>query len=224
MGSMYDTIKSLPLFYGINDDQVSRLVARTHFHFSRYAEGEEIITQGETTDKVKVLLSGKIRLTHRIGSEAVTVEEICLPGRMIGAERLFGINNRSPFKAEAAAETGIMSFSKEEYLTLLHSETIYMVNYINLLAARAQRPLDIILGRRFSSLTDYIACWLQILTEPKSESYGIKATLSGLNRITGIGKEELETRINELTREGLISYDGLLMTIHDRRRIIELQK
>lgn len=223
MNSMYETIMSLPLFYGINNDQVSQFVARTHLHFTRYKEGDTIMLPGEPVDEVKVVLSGNVSFIHQIENTPIAVEETCCPGRMIGVERLFGINNRSPFKAVTSTPAGIMSFTKEEYMHLLHSETIYMVNYINYLAARAQRPLDIMLARKFNTLADYVAGWLQLLTEPKSKNYLIRCSVADLHRYTNLDEDNVKAQINEMVRENLIKYEGSVMTIKDRMTLIEKQ-
>ncbi len=219
---MYETIMSLPLFYGISHDHVSRFVAKTHLSFYNYAAGEIITDPGDSSDQLLIIVSGKVRITHTKAAGALTIEEVCTRGRILGAERLFGLRLAYPFRAEALEPTGIMSFSKDEYLNLLRSETIYMVNYINFLAVRAQRPLDFVMKKNSASLLDYLAAWLLIFTEPKAESYLLRCSRKDLITLTNLDEERIVREGRQLEEMGLIRRGEGMVHILDRQSIIEL--
>ena len=222
MSSMYETIMNLPLFYGINTKQVSRFVGDTHLRFSKYDAGQTIIERGSDADELYIILSGTVDLIFANHENTLTLEERCGPGRVLCAERIFGINTKIPFKAVAAEKTSIMSFRKEEYLSLLRSETIYLVNYVNYLAARAQRPVDIFSDLRSRrTLADYFAIWLLLLTDPKSMAYTFTCPLPRLQVITDYTSEKLTSELKLLESLGYIAVEGDIIHILDRSGLIE---
>lgn len=222
MNSMYETIMSLPLFYGISTEHVSHFVGRTHLRFNNYKKGERIINAGETQDELSIILSGRAIISHINATGSIALEEVCGSGKVLGAERLFGLYKENPFTAIALEPTGVMSFSKEEYVTLLHNEPIYMMNYLNYLAVRAQRAQQLLINKTTSTIVDYIAKLLMNFTDPRGFSYRLRSSLKALSEVTNISENKILKQLYELNEKGLIRYEGEVIEVVERDKLIEM--
>lgn len=139
MATMYETIMNLPLFKGLSHEQVSAFLEKTHITFSKYSDNEKIVSAEDRADVVRCVISGKIRVAHRIGKEnTLKITELQHNNNVLGADRLFGMDTTCGFEAYAVGNVSTMEFSKEQYMGLLSSGSIYLLNYLNFLSYRAQ--------------------------------------------------------------------------------------
>ncbi|MDE6143106.1 MAG: cyclic nucleotide-binding domain-containing protein, partial [Muribaculaceae bacterium] len=132
----------LPLFKGVGKDHISLFLEKTNIGFHNYESGERIVETGDVVRMVRFIISGEVRIIHRLEEASLTVEERCGFGKVLGADRLFGMETGYPYDVVAVGKTSVMEFSKEQYINLLHSDNIYMLNFFNYLSLRAQRPVD----------------------------------------------------------------------------------
>lgn len=130
---------NLPLFKGLSHEQVSAFLEKTHITFSKYSDNEKIVSAEDRADVVKCVISGKIRVAHRIGKDnTLKITELQHNNNVLGADRLFGMDTTCGFEAYAVGNVSTMEFSKEQYMGLLSSGSIYLLNYLNFLSYRAQ--------------------------------------------------------------------------------------
>ena len=221
MASMYGTIMDLPPFKGISEDQVSAFLEKTNIEFQNLQKGETLYLEGEPCTDIKYLISGTIGRTHRLVSPRCTIKEILPAGTVFGAERLFGLNTCYADKAVAATPSSIMKFSKEQYLRLLASDEIYLMNVLNFLSLRAQRSIDSLNNIYSSSLLGHIGYWIATMTDRCSTGIEIQCNIKDLVEITGIRITDLKGQIRDLKRDGILSYTAGLFKINSRSEILE---
>ena len=148
MATMYETIMNLPLFKGLSHEQVSSFLEKTHIKFSKYSDGEKIVSAGERAREVKCIISGQVRLCHFIGNDnRLKLTELRKGNEMLGADRLFGMDTTYETDIYAVGNVSTMEFSKDQYQNLLNAGSIYLLNYLNSLSYGAQI--------RFNIFSDY---------------------------------------------------------------------
>ena len=104
MSTMYEMIMDLPLFKGVGKDQVSLFLEKTNVGFSNYNDGDTVIALGEEATMVKFVISGSVKIIHSLASCPIMIEEYCDPGRVLGADRLFGMTTGYPFWVKAVGQ------------------------------------------------------------------------------------------------------------------------
>ncbi len=206
MDSMYAMIMSLPLFKGISREQVSSFLEKTNLAFRTYHKGEVVFRPGDVCRDVRYLIGGNLELRHTCFSGRCIVVETLAAGSVIGVDRLFGLNTRFESRAECQGMVDMMWFSKEQFLQLLHSDEIYLINFLNYLSLRAQKPVDILNRFKSPRLIGYLAYWISILTERGSTGIEIEVTLDNLSLLTGISIKDLSLELVEIRQSGLGSY------------------
>ena len=216
---MYDTILSLPLFKGVSHDQLSEFLLKTNVDFIKYQAGEIFCRPGEECDEVRIIVSGTARLSMQTHSENLLITEICGNGRVLGAERLFGLNTHCRGTGTALEPVSILHFSKEQYIEALQSQRIFLINYLNYLAARAQRASDILQEGNSASLANIIYIWILALTDANAIGYEVNCTPDNLSELTNIPEKELLKQINEMKASGIVTQSGDTIFVSDRHKL-----
>lgn len=216
--TMYETIMTLPLFQGVGADHVSAFLEKTSIEFLRYSEGDVIIEAGEEVKNLKFLLSGRIRVTNKVLSGKVSVVSEFDGHEAIAPARLFGMHPHYDSTIEALDNVSVMEFSKKKYVGLLKSDSIYLMNFANILSLHIQRAAQIIPSLVRLGLSRMLAEWLVLLTSRKSE----KIMIRGVGAMEEVyGKERVWSDIEQMTTAGLVEAIEDSIIITDREALIE---
>ncbi|MDE6443105.1 MAG: cyclic nucleotide-binding domain-containing protein [Muribaculaceae bacterium] len=221
MATMYETIMDLPLFKGVGKDHVSQFLEKTPIMFCNYRDGEIISTPGEEVKMIKFIISGEVKICNTLESLDLTVVERSGSGRVLGADRLFGISTGYPFKIIAAGNTSIMQFKKEQYMNLLYSDRIYMLNFFNYLSLRAQRPTEAVSIFAEGDITGILRRMVAILTDPVAKEVSIEGTVGDLARYCGVDVDKLRNWITLIEGSGMVKREPGRLIIHSREKFLE---
>ena len=123
MASMYEMLMDLPLFKGVGKDQISNFLEKTNINFLNYHDTEILVECGDPVKMVRFVMTGRVRIIHPLKSAAISVEEIAGFGRVLGAERLFGMTTGFPYRAVSLGKTSIMEFRGQA------ESTVHMLNW-----------------------------------------------------------------------------------------------
>ncbi len=221
MSSMYEMIMDLPLFKGVSKDQVSLFLEKTHIGFQNYEIGDVLAEVGEPVNMVRFVISGDISLIHPLEGVGITIEERSGFGKVLGADRLFGMATGYPYKAVAKTKTSIMEFSKPQYVNLLHSDSIYMLNFFNYLSLRAQRPVDSTVKYCHGDIMNRICLLVSFMTEPAADEIVIRGDDAAFADYCNCDEERVCEWKNLLVMEGLADCDSSCVRIRSRRDFLD---
>lgn len=205
--TMYEKLMTLSIFKGIGMEQLSSFIEKAHLHFETYEAGELIAPVDEECDGLKCVLSGEIESVYTLsgGRGKLTVEYG--PGKVIGLGRLYGMDTHYGHAIKAVKTVGTMEFSKQQYMTLLHSNRICLINFLNILSYKGQKIEMAVRDLYNNSLTGRIATTVSLLTD--RDCLNIK--IYGIDGLIKHANVEIETYYNEelkLLRDwNLISFD-----------------
>lgn len=206
MASKYEMIMDLPLFKGVGKEQVSVFLAKTHLYFENYEPGEIIVSKGEEVTMLRFVIAGEAVISHNLCEGKITLDEICNSGIVLGADRLYGMSLGYAADVRAYTKCSVMSFSKEQYLRLLHTDSIYLINFFNFLSRRSQRPVEAISHCSSCCIRSRISLLLKILTDPTSEKFIIYSNVTDLAGYLCCRPEELRKWVKTSEGEGLLEY------------------
>lgn len=221
MATMYDIIMGLPLFKGISVEQVSRFLEKTHVEIIRYGDGEQIVRSGEVCHRLMFVISGKCLVTRRVAEGEATINQLSGCGKLLCASNLFGMERESAESAVAIGHAGVLAFSKSQYMDLLQTDPIYLLNYFNYLSFCAQRCASALSGYSQASVSRILGVWLMAFTESDSEKIWIDCNDGVLSRITGQSEGRVESSLSMLAGKKLIERREDGIRILDRSALID---
>ena len=222
MASMYEMLMDLPLFKGVGKDQISYFLEKTNIDFLNYPDSATVVDCGDPVKMIKFVISGRVRIIHPLDSASISVEEIAGFGRVLGAERLFGITTGYPYRVEALGKTSVMEFSKEQYVNLLHSDRIYILNFFNYLSLRAQRPVEAMMHYSHDDIRSRLCVLISMLTDPGSAGLAINATDEALAGYCGKTREEVSSWKGAAQEAGLITVSEGCIRIRSRMEFLDV--
>lgn len=215
MATMYETIMNLPLFKGLSHEQISSFLEKTHIRFSKFNDGEQIVSSEDNVTNVKCIISGNVRMYYKFGEEdAMSLAFTERGENILGADKMFGLDNRYGFTARARGPVSLMEFSKDQYLNQLIPGSIYLLNYLNFLSLRAQIRYRIFAdypqGGLITALRHLVSCYCSKISEDISIAFDINDLAKFMN--TDIDSATRD--ILELERKGIIKLlpDGFAIT------------
>lgn len=163
---MYDQLLNLPFFQGVTKEQLTRILEMIPFEFRTYKKGEIISQCGDTCEGAVFLISGKLRLETPVFDRRVVIKQLFEAPHTFSLHHLFGADRTARSTMVAASnKTGVMILSKADFLSVLMSNEITLINTMNMLCTKAQKQNKAI---DFSAETDPVlklASWLLAFTE-----------------------------------------------------------
>lgn len=174
--SMFETLMSLPLFKGASHEQISLFVEKTHLFFKNYNPGENIISCHEECSRLQCLLSGSMEVVYPLFSGNILLHETVGAGRFLGVERLFGLDNNFNMTVRAVERCGTMEFSKNQYLSLLQSNQIFLMNCLNYISRHAQKCESLIEDACFDSVLSLLGHIVDSKTLPDTRVIKFEST------------------------------------------------
>lgn len=214
MATMYETIMNLPLFKGLSHEQVSSFLEKTHIKFSKFTDGQKIVGADDYVTDLKCILSGSIRILHKVGeSRSMGIAETQSGENILGADKLFGMDNKYGVDIVAKGPVSMMQFSKEQYLAQLTPGSIYLINYLNFVSLRAQMRYDIFSSYPNGSLSAVISRLIKAYCSKKSRDIAFSFDLNDLAKFLNTDIDTATRAILQLEHKGIIRQlpDGFII-------------
>lgn len=205
MESIYNMLMSLPMFQGIGRRRLSELVGKTHFHFLKYGDGETILEAGERCSHIRFVVSGSARIETAFSSRQVVVGQTLTAPAVIGPEYLYGLDTYYPFAVKAVGQCGVMQLTKEEYLKVLTTDHIFIINLLNILSRNSQKVTSNLLNLKTDSVSERIAYIIVALTNTVATDITLTFKQKDLCSIIGCQRPTLVATLEELQQEGYIT-------------------
>lgn len=219
MNSMYEILMGLPLFNGVSRERISEVVEKAKFHFLKYLPGEQIVTTGETCSHIKFIISGSARIKIENSDGRFKVAQTLTSPDVIAPEFLFGRATQYPCTATAIEPTGILQISKNDYLTILKIDQVFMFNFLNVLSMKAQKSIDGVLSLTNGSLEERIAFWILALTQNGGSDIVLSCKQRDLYTLFGVQRSSFIATLESMRQRDLITFDQNEIKINSRREL-----
>lgn len=223
MQSMYEQIMDLVLFKGISREQVSQLVEKNCVVFESFRAGESIVTFGQEQNRVLFIVSGHARMTTVSADRRMAMSQTISSGAVIGADALFGWEITASATIDALTDLSALVFDKEQYVRLLKSDDIYLLNYLNYLALNMHNARRSVRSFPADNVAAFLGRWLMTATHQNGTNIMAHATITDLSELTGISEELVGDELKQLQAVGLLLFNAEQghIRILGRREFIE---
>lgn len=212
----------LPLFQGVTRERISQAAGLAKFHFLKYPEGEKIISAGEACTHIKFVISGTVRVKSTNRYSMLSVEQDLKAPDVIAPEFLFGMATDYVSDVKAVDSVGILQISKSDFLTILHSDEVFMLNYLNVLSMASQTSVGGMLSGAGGTIRSRIAYWICVLTQPGAENISLNCRQRDLYTFFGVQRSIFVAALDEMVEQGLITYDAMHIRPTSRKAMLDL--
>lgn len=222
MDSMYEMLMELPLFKGIGFNRLSEIVGTTRFHFLKFNDGETIVEAGEPCTHIKFVISGAARLTTVNSTGRMKISQTVSAPDVISPDFLFGKFTNHPATAVAIGPTGILQIEKLEYLKILHSDNVFLINFLNTLSIDAQKSVIGVLALTNGSLEERISFWVVALTQRGSTDIALQCRQRDFYSLFGVQRSSFISTLESMRDRGLVEFDQREIRFLSRSALVDI--
>lgn len=220
--TMFEQLMNLPLFRGVSQARMSAIVGNTKLHFLKYPAGEVLVRAGDPCSHLTFILSGSVRLTAVNANGRFAVGQTLKAPAVLSPDFLFGRHTNYPSTIVALDDVSLLKISKLDYTKLLSSDPVFLFNYINMVAANAQKSVEGIMSLTTGEIDERIAFWIAALTQPGSLDIVLSCRKRDLCSLFGVPRSTFESGLESMRERGLISYTKDEFSVVDRQKLLAL--
>lgn len=222
MDSMYETLMRMPLFAGVSRQRMSEIIGKYKFHFLKFNPGEKIVTAGDVCTHLKSVIAGNVRVTVESHDKRFNISQTLSAPDLIAPEFFFGKTTAYPASVEAIDSAGILQFDKTDFLSIINSDPIFLLNYLNILSVNAQRSTEGVLALTSGSLEKRIAYWIVALTQTNGKDIVLQCRQRDMYTVFGVPRQSLISALDRMTQAGIITYTAREIEVLDRRALTSI--
>ena len=220
-------LKSAPLFTDLSDNEIQALAVRAVRKL--YSASETIFSQGEPCRGFYVISSGRIRIFKISPGGREQVLAIEGPGSSVAELPVFD-GGPYPASGAAAEETEIVFISRKDFQDFCREHSEVALKVLAVVGARLRRLIGIIEELSFTTVRHRLVALLLRMAKDSGRQttngvqFSLPASHEELAHQIGTVRELVSRNLTRLQSEGLIEFEGRLITIKDHARLSTLHK
>lgn len=129
-----DILRQMALFTGLPPDELTRVTAA--LRSSAYEAGTILFREGERSDRLYILLEGRIEITKAFGSSSERTLGVYEPGSFLGEMALFEPESQRSATARALDSVRLLEMTHSDLDALLRRHPLLAYEMIRVLSAR----------------------------------------------------------------------------------------
>ena len=199
-----------------------------YFKVETYPHNSVIYRPGDSTDRVYLLKTGRVRLMRLGKNSQRSVVSILRAGDLFG-ELFRPEGSLIEELAVAAGEAEIWSIEGRDFRAQLEARPTLALDVIKAYSERVRGLRQRVLGLTFKEVPARLAETLLILSEAHGERcpHGGETDLRGITQqdladLVGASRSFVSTLINKMKRDGLLANQGRLLVLRDEEGLAQV--
>ena len=215
-------LRRAPLFAALDDDAAAAL--RASMAQSTVPRGDVIFAEGESGDRLFVVLDGKVKLGQTSSDGREQVMAVLGPGEMFGELSLFDPGPRSA-TVTAVTDTSFASLSHEDLLRWLEGRPAVARGLLSQLAGRLRKANDVNADLVFSDVPGRVAKALLDLADRfgRTADDGVHVhhdlTQEELAQLVGASRETVNKALADFAQRGWLQLEARAVVLLDIERL-----
>jgi CRP/FNR family transcriptional regulator, dissimilatory nitrate respiration regulator len=218
----YTQLSRAPLFKGVSTAEIEAILSAFPYRIRKFKTGSLISQSGEPVNSLMIVSSGTVKgeMVDDAG-RVIKIEDIPAPGALATAF-IFGNRNRFPVNVIAISDGEIISIEKADFLKLLMSNDMLLVNFLNMISNRSQFLSDKIKFLNFKTIKGKLAQYILQRVEGDKENIVLDMTQNDLADFFGVARPSVSRALGELEQDGYIEAAGKKIRILNKKGLSEI--
>lgn len=221
-GSDTQLLDNIVLFTALESEQRDQIFRRSRRLLLR--EGELLFHFGQQADRFYLIVNGQIKLFRVSENGSEKIIDILGPNQLVADAVMFMPSKRYPVNAAALEESEIVGFEISQFRTLLNGSSELCMNMLGNLGLQVLGLIDEIERLTLQSATLRLIHFLLERAPDRSADTATVTLPAPKHCIAGrlsITPETFSRILHGLEHEGLITIDGLTITIPDLPKLCD---
>jgi CRP-like cAMP-binding protein len=213
LGERVELLEAAPLFSVLKPADLRALASR--FHPVRYTRGEVIFREGESTERLFLIESGRVKLSTASPNGHELLIGVVGPGQIFGELEVIDRGNRA-MDARAMEDSRVLALDSDVLWTVLENRPSLARRLLELMARRLQRADQASQDLVFFDAPTRLARRLLQLAEEHGRSVGtdeesimvtVRVTQEELAQMIGVTRESANRLVSSFTQRGWIDWN-----------------
>ncbi|ACZ00368.1 Crp/Fnr family transcriptional regulator [Thermomonospora curvata] len=217
-----DVLGKAPLFEALDEQGAKAL--RANVTEVRLSRGQTLFNEGETGDRLYVVLEGKIKLTRTSNDGRENLLSVLGPGEMFGELSLFDPRPRTA-SAVAVTECRLAGLGHDDLRPWLTGHPEVAVQLLRALAQRLRKTNDVMADLVFTDVPGRVAKALLDLAERFGQPSDVglhvhhDLTQEELAQLVGASRETVNKALADFAARGWLRIEARAVVILDVERL-----
>lgn len=201
---MYESLLKLPYFQGMSKDELTAILDKVKFKFSRHANGELIISNGDNCDNFVILIQGELESERSTPDKEYKLFETIDAPFAIEPGSMYGIQANYRHSYYAKGECSILTISKSYLYSEFSKHHIFGINLLNLIS-RQEQVLDHQIWRNIPhSIEGRIARFIALRSELQCGRKRLIIKMEELANQLSETRINISRALNSMQQQGLL--------------------
>ena len=211
--SMFESLNESPLFKNMASEEIENFLLRTPHQFKYFKNEEVIAFAGDKVEKAMLLMEGSLQGEMLdFSGKRLKIEEM-EPPQMIASAFLFGQENLIPVNLSALSDGKLLVIYKNDFTATLTKQPRVLINYLNIISAKAQFLSQKITFLSLKTIREKIAYFLLQKLKKEDPIVNIDQNQTQLAGLLGVARPSLARTIGELESENIIRWKKNRVTV-----------
>lgn len=208
------TLMDLRLFKDIPKSTIVSLFEKIDYHVNSYDKGDYIAKAGSRLMGLSIVVEGSVRgeMLDYSGKK-MKIEDIASPN-ILAPAFLFSNGSTIPVDVVANESAKILFISKEQFLTLMSSDSKILNNFLNIVSSRSQFLTEKIKFLSFKTIREKFMHYIMMISRQSGRSeIELPQSQEKVAELFGVTRSALAKVISELNEDGVIISRNRKVTI-----------
>ncbi len=217
---MYETLNALPLFVGMNAEDLVAIIHHENITVDALEANEVFVLQGESCAKLAILMRGKMLVSTATADGQMCCEEEIAAPVLLEPDILYGIQRSWSSTIKAMEDCYLLLVEKNSVTRLMGRSEIFRLNYLNTLSSLSARRRQRLWAAPMMNPQRRLLQFL--VAHTMYHLQGAKrftAPMRYLGDCLGMSRKQVGLLLAELSEEGVLSYGRSEIIIPDIKTI-----
>lgn len=202
--SVIDSLKPVQIFASLTDQDLLQISAK--LRIKQYGKNETILYEEDTNEYMYIILSGKVKVIQISEDGKETILAIHRTGEFFGEMSLID-GKTVPATVLAIENTLTAVISKNDFYSLIHSQSKILERLLQILCARLRNSWDMIQILNFKNASQRLKMLFYMLAEEYGKETGegvtldLKLTHRDIANMAGLTRETATRVIDKLQKD-----------------------
>lgn len=204
INNFYRLLKNIGIFRTFNEKQIENIFSKIHYQIKDYPKNELVFFRGDTINHIIIILEGLCKgEMQKLNGDSIVIDYI--PSQQIVAPAfIFGDVSTFPVDLITVEKTKLLFLDKNDFLELLQTDKILLINFINEISNKGQ-----LLSKRIwfnftnKTITEKIISYVK--QNQKNGIITFYPNISELAKKFEITRPSLSREISSLCNKGILT-------------------
>lgn len=221
--TIYAKLLRLPLFQGIDRDELEAMASKIRFDFQKYDEGAWIARENDRCATLTLVMTGSVEAEAISADHSYSLRELIDAPCAIEPERIFGLQQHLARGYRATTPCNVLRLQKDDVLRLCAQSLVFELNVLNTISTSAQRAGSAFWRTPPTTIPRKIATFVAHRSLRPAGPKTLSIRLTDLGSAIGESRLNVSRSLHVLEAQGLVALARQTIIIHRLEQLLSVE-